>query len=283
MSPIHDQSYRRYEGSRQPPGRGWTDILSSGLRAMLNKKLFLGLLVVAWIPFIVRTIQIYVVVMYPVASQLPFAAVDPKMFMNVLEQQSVFVFFITIYAGAGLIANDRRANALQIYLSKPLLRMEYIGGKLAVLIIYLLFVTLVPALLLVLMQIAFSGSLAFVRANPFIVPAIVLASLVRVFVAAFTMLALSSLSKSTRYVAVLYTGTIFFTEAMYGVLTLVTGSTRVAWVSITGNLARITDLVFREPPRYETPAIVSALVLLGLLVVSISVLERRVRGVEIVS
>jgi hypothetical protein len=283
MSPIHDQSYRRYEGSRQPPGRGWTVILSSGLRAMLNKKLFLGLLVVAWIPFIVRTIQIYVVVMYPVASQLPFAAVGPKMFMDFLEQQSVFVFFITIYAGAGLIANDRRANALQIYLSKPLLRMEYIGGKLAVLIIYLLFVTLVPALLLVLMQIAFSGSLAFVRANPFIVPAIVLASLVRVFVAAFTMLALSSLSKSTRYVAVLYTGTIFFTEAMYGVLTLVTGSTRVAWVSITGNLARITDLVFREPPRYETPAIVSALVLLGLLVVSISVLERRVRGVEIVS
>ena len=281
--PIHDQSYRRYEGSRQPPGRGWTVILSSGLRAMLNKKLFLGLLVVAWIPFIVRTIQIYVVVMYPVASQLPFAAVGPKMFMDFLEQQSVFVFFITIYAGAGLIANDRRANALQIYLSKPLLRMEYIGGKLAVLIIYLLFVTLMPALLLVLMQIAFSGSLAFVRANPFIVPAIVLASLVRVFVAAFTMLALSSLSKSTRYVAVLYTGTIFFTEAMYGVLTLVTGSTRVAWVSITGNLARITDLVFREPPRYETPAIVSALVLLGLLVVSISVLERRVRGVEIVS
>jgi hypothetical protein len=97
------------------------------------------------------------------------------------------------------------------------------------------------------------------------------------------MLALSSLSKSTRYVAVLYAGAIFFTEAMYGVLTLITGSTRVAWVSITGNLERITDLIFREPPRYETPAIVSALVLLGLVAVSISVLERRVRGVEIVA
>jgi hypothetical protein len=283
MTPIHDQSYRRYEGSRQPPGRGWTVILSSGLRAMLNKKLFLGLLVIAWIPFIVRTVQIYVVVMYPVAAQLPMAAVDPKMFMNFLEQQSVFVFFITIYAGAGLIANDRRANALQIYLAKPLLRMEYIGGKLAVLVIYLLLVTLVPAILLLIMQILFSGSLDFLRAHPYILPAIVLASLVRVFVASFTMLALSSLSKSTRYVAVLYAGTIFFTEAMYGVLTLVTGSTRVAWVSITGNLARITDLVFRQPARYETPAIVSALVLLGLVVISISVLERRVRGVEIVS
>ena len=283
MSPIHDQSYRRYEGARQPPGRGWTVILSSGLRAMLNKKLFLGLLVIAWIPFIVRTVQIYVVVMYPIAAQVPLAAVDPKMFMNFLEQQSVFVFFITIYAGAGLIANDRRANALQIYLAKPLLRMEYIGGKLAVLVIYLLMVTLVPAILLLIMQILFSGNVDLLSAHPYVLPAIVLASLVRVFVAAFTMLALSSLSKSTRYVAVLYAGSIFFTEAMYGVLTLITGSTRVAWVSITGNLARITDLVFRQPARYETPAIVSALVLLGLVVISISVLERRVRGVEIVS
>jgi ABC-2 type transport system permease protein len=283
MSPIHDQSYRRYEGKREPPGRGWTVVFQAGLRAMLNKKLFLGLLVIAWIPFIVRTVQIYVVVMYPAAANVPLAAVNPRMFMSFLEQQGPFIFFITIYVGAGLIANDRRANALQIYLSKPLLRMEYIGGKLAVLVFYLLLVTLVPALLLVAMQIMFSGSLSFVTTNAYILPAIVLTSLVRVMVAALTMLALSSLSKSTRYVAVLYTGTIFFTEAMYGVLTLITGSTRVAWVSITGNLERITDLIFREPPRYETPAIVSALVLLGLVVVSISVLERRVRGVEIVS
>ena len=41
-------------------------------------------------------------------------------------------------------------------------------------------------------------------------------------------------------------------------------------------------LVFRQPPRYETPVLVSILVLAGLLAVSISVLERRVRGVEIV-
>ena len=52
------------------------------------------------------------------------------MFMSFIEQQGLFVFFVTIFVGAGLIANDRRANALQIYLSKPLLRIEYIAGKL---------------------------------------------------------------------------------------------------------------------------------------------------------
>jgi hypothetical protein len=36
-------------------------------------------------------------------------------------------------------------------------------------------------------------------------------------------------------------------------------------------------------PRYATPWQVSLLVILGLIVVSISVLERRVRGVEVVT
>ena len=65
-------------------------------------------------------------------------------------------------------------------------------------------------------------------------------------------------------------------------LAFVTGSTRVAWVSIGANIDNITDALFRQTPRYETPVTVSVLVLLGLLAVSISVLERRVRGVEIV-
>src|SRR5262245_14647648 len=241
MSPIHDQSYRRYQGPKQPPGRGWDVREWTGIRSMLARKAFLVFILFAWVPFIVRTVQIYVVTMYPQAQSL--APISPRMFQDFVEQQGTIVFFITIWAGAGLIASDLRANALQIYLSKPLLRIEYIGGKLAVLLTYLLGVTLLPALLLVIMQIAFSGSFSFIRGNMFIVPAIILASLVRVIVAAFTMLALSSLSKSSRYVAVLYTGAIFFTEAVYGFLLVVTGSSRVAWVSITRNMEQVTDLI----------------------------------------
>jgi ABC-type transport system involved in multi-copper enzyme maturation permease subunit len=281
MSPIHDQSYRHYTGERRPVGRSWGVIAVTGLRSVLARKLFLAILFCAFIPFIVRTIQLYLVTIYPqVGNEL--APVDARMFMKFIEEQSFFVFLVTIFVGAGLIANDRRANALQIYLSKPLMRMEYIGGKLTILVSLLLFITLVPGLLLVLLQIGFAGSLAFVRANLHVVPAIVLASTLRVFVAALAMLALSSLSKSTRYVAILYTGVIFFTEAMFGVLTAVTGSTRIAWVSITANIENVTDVMFRQEPRYETPVALSLLILLGLLAVSVSVLERRVRGVEIV-
>jgi len=170
MSPIHDQTYRHYEGTRAPVGRAWMVIASSGLRALAARKFFLILLICSWIPFIVRSVQIYAVLNVAAASRV--IPVDAQMFRSFIEQQGIFVFFVTIYAGAGLIANDRRANALQIYLSKPMLRMEYIGGKLIVLASLIAMVTVVPGLLLLLVQVLFSGSLQFVKDNAFLIPAI---------------------------------------------------------------------------------------------------------------
>jgi hypothetical protein len=281
MTPIHDQTYRRYEGTKQPLGRRWAVIMQTGIRGMLARRAFVALLIVSWAPFIVRAVRLYLVTNFPqAASILP---VNPQMFRDFLEQQGIPVFFVTIYTGAGAIANDRRANALQIYLSKPLMRIEYILGKLGTTVAYLLLVTIVPAFLLLLLQVLFSGSFEFLGHNLFLIPALTLASLLRVFVAAFTMLALSSLSKSSRYVAIMYAGAVFFTDALYGLLRIIVGSTRVAWVSITANIDQVTDGIFRLPLRYETPLLVSLLVLLGLVALSISVLERRVRGVEVVA
>ncbi len=278
--PIHDQSYRRYGGTREKPGQAWTVIAEAGIRNMIRKRMFLALLLLAWLPFIIRAVQIYLSANWPQASLL---APTAETFREFLDQQSPFVFFVTIYVGAGLIANDHRANALQIYLSKPLMRSEYIAGKLAVLVTFLLLVTLVPGLLLLIVQIVFAGSFEFVRKNLFLFPAITLASLLQVLLASFTMLALSSLSKSARYVAILYAGLLFFTKAMFGALMLITGGTRIAWVSLSDNLTQVEDVIFRLKPRYEVPWSVSLLVLIALMVISASVLERRVRGVEVVT
>jgi ABC-type transport system involved in multi-copper enzyme maturation permease subunit len=278
--PIHDQSYRHYGGGRAMPGRSWAVIAWAGIRTFLRKRAFMGLMLFALAPFIVRAVQFWISSAYPQASVL---APSAQTFREFLEQQDFFVFVITVYVGAGLIANDRRANALQIYLSKPLMRTEYIAGKLAILFTFLCLITLVPALLLVLLKVVFDGNVAFLKNNLFVIPAILVGSLLQVLLASFTMLALSSLSKSARYVGILYVGITFFTTAMFGVLYAITGSSRVSWISIGANVSQVVDVVFRLKPRYATPWEVSLLVLVGLIVLSISVLERRVRGVEVVT
>jgi ABC-type transport system involved in multi-copper enzyme maturation permease subunit len=277
--PIHDQSYRRYRGHRRPQGEAWTVIARTGIRLMLKRRGFVALMLVSWLPFIIRAVQIYASTNMP---QLAFIAPTAETFRQFLDQQAIFMFFVTVYAGAGLIANDRRANALQIYLSKPLGRAEYIGGKLAVLMTFLLIITWVPAMALLLVQIAFSGSLAFLRDNVMLVPAITLLSFLESAIAGAAMLALSSLSNNSRFVGILFAAVVFFTDALYGVLRAITRDTTVSWISFGNDVQQLGDAIFRLPLRYATPLPLSLGMLVALAVVSIVVLERRVRGVEVV-
>ena len=280
MSPIHDQGYRRYVGQRTPPGHAWSVIAKAGIRTLVSKRAFIGLLLLSWLPFVVRSVQIYAATSLPQAA---FLAPDARMFRQFLEQQEVFLFFITVYAGAGLIATDRRANALQIYLSKPLSRFEYIFGKLMILSTFLLFVTWVPAVLLLLIQIMFSGSFKFFLDNLFLFPAITVFSFIQVIAVASAMLALSSLSNSSRYVAVLYTGLIFFSQALYGIVFGVTRDSRLGWISMPANLNRIGDAIFNLPSRFQLSVVAASIAVVLLILVAGVILEKRVRGIEVVA
>src|ERR1700688_1625754 len=178
--PIHDQGYRRYGCNKARTGTAWMVIARAGIRTMVSKKAFLGLMLISWFPFFVRAVQFYAASNLTNIPQASLLAPSADTFRQFLEQQQTFVFFVTVYVGAGLIANDRRANALQIYLSKPLTRAEYVLGKLAILMTFLLIVTWVPAIVLLLVQAAFAGNLTFVTNNLFLFPAITVFSFLQV-------------------------------------------------------------------------------------------------------
>jgi ABC-2 type transport system permease protein len=279
--PIHDQSYRRYTGDRRPVRSAWTVIAGAGLMTFLRRRAILGLLLAAWIPFIVRASQLFLASNFSQAAT--FLAPTPQTFRDFLGQQQIFVFLITVSIGAGLIANDRRANALQLYLSKPVTRAEYILGKMTVLAAFLLAITWLPAILLLVLQIAFSGSFTFLRANSSLVASITLYCLLMTLVITFGMTALSSLSRSSRFVGILFAGVLIFSDAMFNALRFITGSTAISWVSIQASLDQVGDVIFRQAPRHQTPVAVSFIVLLAVVAISASVLERRVRGVEVVA
>jgi ABC-2 type transport system permease protein len=271
--PIHDQGYRRYGGDKAR-GRAWLVILSTGVRSMLGNRWWIVLMVASWIQFLVRAVLFYIAANVPQAAAIaPTAAT----FRDFFDWQSIPIFIMTVWLGSKLIAEDRRANALQIYLSKPLTRFEYIFGKLAILGTFLMLITWVPAILLLVVQVVFAGSFAFLRANAYLVPAITLFSLIEVVTASTSMLALSSLSTNSRFVGILYTALIFFSNALYGVMRA------VSWISFGNNIAQVGDLIFRVPLRYQTPWPISLLMIVALIALAAFILERRVRGVEIVA
>jgi len=278
--PTHKHGYRRYLCTRAAIGTAWRVMARAGVITIVTKRIFLGFMLIAWIPFIVRAVSFSVASNFQQAS---FLAPNGETFREFMDQQGAFVFFVTIYVGAGLIANDRRANALQLYLSKPMTSAEYIAGKLAILFIFLVGVTFLPAMMLLLTQTIFAGSFTFVRNNIYLVPAITLFSLTQVLLASATMLALSSLSKSSRFVAVMYAGLFFFTTALFNALRGITGRSSFAWLSPSASLEQLGDVMFRLEPRYQLSPALAGLAVAVLVAGSIWLLLRRVRGVEIVT
>lgn len=278
--PIHDQGYRGYLGTRAAIGRAWQVMTRAGVISVVTKRVFMGFMLLAWTPFIVRAVSFYVAATF---QQATFLAPNGETFREFLDQQGAFVFFVTIYVGAGLIANDRRANALQLYLSKPMTSAEYITGKLAILFLFLISVTFLPAMMLLLTQTIFAGSFTFVRNNIYLVPAITLFSLTQVVLASSTMLALSSLSKSSRFVAVMYAGLFFFTSALFNALRGITGRSTFAWLSPSASLEQLGDVMFRLQPRYQMSPVIAGIAVVVVIAGSVWILMRRVRGVEIVT
>ena len=264
--PIHDQGYRRFGGSRSGRGNAWLVIASSIIRSMLQTKKFMVLLIVAWFPFLVRVGQVYFSANF---AQIAFLAPTASTFREFLDQQSSFVFVVTIYVGAGLIANDRRANALQIYLAKPLTRAEYVAGKAAALMAFLMFITFVPAILLLCVQILLAGSFAFVSKNLFLFPAITVYSDARVHAGDLRHArALVDVEeppvrrhhvRRPHFVHEGHPGHVLAADAVLG------GLAHFA----DGLVDRVGDTIFRVTPRYDTPMVASLLVVIVLIVLSI--------------
>lgn len=277
--PIHDQGYRRYEGTRAAAGGAWWVIARMHIAGALRRRLFVGILLAGWVQFFGRVGAMVFSAMF---GQVPQLATTADTFRSFLGFQVFFVFLIVIAMG-GLVADDRRANALQLYLSRPLTRTEYIVGKVVPLLVFILGVTFVPAIALLVMQVIVAGSLRFVLDNLFLLPAITLATLAQALLSSFAILALSSLSTSRRFVSIMYAGIVFFTAAIYQVLRGITGSRAWAVISPGEMIDVIVDAMFRVRSSPPVPVYVAALVVIGLIALSIWVLDRRVRAVEVVA
>jgi len=83
--------------------------------------------------------------------------IDGKFFLLFLGVQSSLAFILTAFIGPGLVSPDLANGALTLYLCRPLSRVEYIIGKMSVLVIVLSWVTWIPGLVLFFVQASLSG------------------------------------------------------------------------------------------------------------------------------
>jgi ABC-2 type transport system permease protein len=279
--PIYEQTYRRYE-AREPlrAVRFWP-ITREALRIILARRAFLALLAAAWIPFVIRVVQIYVVTRFPEAGRI--LPVDGRLFGEFLNQQIFFTLVLSIFGGSGLIANDLRTGAILVYLSRPLTRRDYVLGKLGVLLALNLSVTLVPGLLLYAIALALAPEQFLKWSLGWIGPAVVLHSVAVTLSVSLLALAVSSLSRSARVAGLGFFGLVAGLEVVRGILAQGFGLRPVALLSLRADLRAIGVALFGVAERGPTlPWSWPAAVLLVVGLLCLAVLRSRVRAVEIV-
>ncbi len=279
--PIYDLGYRHWSGAWTSHPYRWWVITRQGIDILARRRWFRILMILSSIPFVVRSVILYL--SSAVGRNLPILQINGKFFEDFLSQQMFFVFIIATYAGSGLIANDLKANALQIYLSKPITRRDYLIGKLGVLVFFLALPTLVPAALLYFMAIIFQANLSYFQNNPWVLASIIGYSVAIVFAYALIMLALSSLTRSSRFAGISFAAVFLFSQILYGILNGIFRTTSVAWVSLGNNLTQVGDFFFRGDAHYRCPTWLSAVILLALMAGSAWVVHNRVKAVEVVS
>jgi ABC-2 type transport system permease protein len=280
--PIYEQSYRRYE-ARAPlrQVRFWP-ITREALRMILAKRAFVVLLLASFIPFVVRVVQVYVFTRFPdVGRILP---VDGRLFGEFLNQQITFTVLLSIFGGAGLVANDLRTGAILVYLSRPLTRRDYVLGKLGVLLALNLSVTLLPGLLLYLIALALAPDQFAKWSLLWIGPWIVVHSLLVSFVVGLLVLAISALSRSARVAGLAFVGLWVGVEIVRNLLTQIADRREAEVLSFPQDLRAVGNALFGIVERSSPQNVVWPALTLALLAVAcLLVLRSRVRAVEIVT
>jgi ABC-2 type transport system permease protein len=77
------------------------------------------------------------------ANQL--ISINVTFFMNLLGWQSMLALFMASFVGPGQVSPDLANNALALYLARPFSRVEYVLGKMWILIVLMSLMTWCPA------------------------------------------------------------------------------------------------------------------------------------------
>jgi len=234
--PIFDQGYQHWSGQLSGHAWRWLAITRHGVRVGAKSRIVRIFLLIAWLPALglVATLCLWGLIERQsdlISSIMPMLAflgrtivADPKHYRVEVWTICYDYFLLTelrlsmiliLLIGPSLISQDLRFNALPLYFSRPLGRLDYFLGKLGVIAVFLGAVIIVPCLLAYVLGLAFSLDGSIFKDTLGILGASLLYGLVIVLSAGALILALSSLSRNSRYIALFWLG-LWFVSGVVG-------------------------------------------------------------------
>lgn len=224
---IYDQGYQHWEGTFRPHSIRWLVIATHGLRGAFRSKSVRRLTFLALFPsfVLIAFLSIWGLIEQEVSWGAAFAPIlrmfgfpesilsGPKghrlmvwtfAFNVFLGFQTIFWVLTLLVVGPRLISQDLRANALPLYLSRPLNRWDYFLGKFAVVAACIGGVTVLPLSMAYLFGLLFSFDPAVIGDTIGLFAGSLAYCLVLIASAGALILAISSLTNSSLQVSMIW-------------------------------------------------------------------------------
>jgi ABC-2 type transport system permease protein len=297
---VHKKTYERYNGPLTPewsrfliPARyAWEELRQRRFFGLFFLGTFLCPIVCALIMYLRHNLGALQALKLEARNLVP---IDEGFFLFFLGFQSMLSFFVAAIAGPGLVAPDLAHGALPLYLARPLTRRGYVLGKMAVLAILISLITWVPGLLLVGLQWSLEGG-AWIEAHGRIAVALLAGSWIWILVLSLMVLAISAwvrwkpLAGAALFLVFFLGGALGnasneLLRTHWGQLLNLSHLVGTVWVRLFGRPAETGAgaVFFRVQARGgETPEWAAWGMLAGVCLLSLALLDRKLRAVEAV-
>jgi ABC-2 type transport system permease protein len=297
---VYKKTYRPYEGGLTP---GWSRMFVITRYAFedLRRSKFLNVFYCLSFAYpLICALLIYVnhntsaLKVLGVQSASGVITINLTFFFNLLGWQSMLALFLAAFIGPGQVSPDLANNALSLYLARPFSRVEYVFGKMSVLMVLMSLMTWVPGLLLFGLQAYLEGG-GWAQDNARIAWGFFFGSWVWIVLLSLLALALSAWVKWKPAAGALVFG-VFFVAAAFGAT--INGVQRTnwghlfnigylvgsVWVQLMEGATRTTNgaVFFRVPMGEELPIGWCWLGLFLLAGACLYMLARKIRGAEVV-
>ena len=159
---VYKRTYKAYSGALTPAWSRFTVLSRYGLSTLFDSRPFTAYTMLCFIPFLFGLCFIYII-NNPTAQAIlrvgsDHLTIDNNLVLTFLNIEAPMGFVLALWGGPGMITKDFANHSVQLYLSRPLSRAEYLFGKISVLGALLSCTTWIPALILFFVHAQLQGN-----------------------------------------------------------------------------------------------------------------------------
>ncbi len=293
---THEEVYRRFDGTLRVGGVRFWPIIGAGIRAGVKRKLPL---IVLFAPIVIGTIvsSVGVYARYAAADAADqtgniVAAVVSDQATNLLEARnliiqyngalSIFALFAAAWYGCGLLCEDRRVGAHQLYFARPITRLDYFLGKFGVVAFFGALGVIVPGAVMLFVAIYSAPGWRFFAEQGDLLWRSPLYGLIWITVVGSLTLCASSLFSRRSFALA---GVIGFAMMLEAISHALGDMISPKWLGVSPieNLATIVNVVLASGAETRVDPAVSWSVLTGIVLTTWLVIAVRIRRLEVVA